>query len=397
MNKVTLTKTEKVIDAVLRKNLLKGRAVIIYPSGARCTYGKGTPKTTIHVNKLSMLKLRNPAMFVGEAYMHGDIHIPEEELLNFFAIMSQNPIQSNSLNVLQKLPKRQRNSYRTQRKHIKHHYDLGNDYYRLWLDTSLTYSCAYFKKPTDTLEKAQQQKNDYLLRKLQLRSGQTLLDIGCGWGNLCVTAAKRYGVKAYGITLSEEQLAGAKELAKKEGVSHLVTFELKNYQDLNDQTFDRIISVGMYEHVGRGNHADYFKKIDQLLVPGGVSVLHTITDQALRPASPWIDKYIFPGGYLPTIASIEELLSEYRFWSIDRENLWQHYARTLDIWRKRHTANRDKIIAMYDEVFYRQQDFWLAGSTAAFSHGDNGLNQFVFSKGKPAFDTWPLTRENLYK
>jgi cyclopropane-fatty-acyl-phospholipid synthase len=176
-----------------------------------------------------------------------------------------------------------------------------------------------------------------------------------------------------------------------------VSFKLMNYQDLpNEQQFDRIVSVGMFEHVGRGNHAVYFKKVRQLLTDDGVSVLHCITDMADKEVSPWIDKYIFPGGYLPTVYNIERLMAEHRFWSVDREELWQHYARTLDIWRERHQANRREIIKMYDETFYRMRDFWLAGSAAAFRHGDAGLNQFIFTKNKPTPGSWPLTRKYLY-
>jgi cyclopropane-fatty-acyl-phospholipid synthase len=248
-----------------------------------------------------------------------------------------------------------------------------------------------------SIEKAQDQKIDYLLRKLQLKPRQKLLDIGCGWGHLCVKAAKDYDAEVLGITLSKEQLVGARKLAEKAGVANRVKFELMNYQDLpDDQQFDRIISVGMFEHVGRGNHAIYFDKLQKLLNDDGLSVLHTITEMADKKASPWIDKYIFPGGHLPTVSNIEQLMADYRFWSIDRENLWQHYALTLDIWRQRHQAHRKEIIDMFDEVFYRMQDFWLAGSAATFRYGDTGINQFIFTKQKPKYESWPLIRSYLY-
>jgi cyclopropane-fatty-acyl-phospholipid synthase len=251
---------------------------------------------------------------------------------------------------------------------------------------------------TDSLEQAQQQKIDYLLHKLQLKRDQRVLDIGCGWGRLAVTAAKKYGVKVVGITLSQEQLKGARKLAKEAGISNLVTFKLANYQDLaSKQKFDRIISVGMFEHVGRGNHASYFAKVRELLADDGLSVLHCITEMHDKKVSPWIDKYIFPGGYLPTVDNIEYLMAQYGFWSIDRENLWQHYALTLDEWRKRHRAHKAEIINMFDETFYRMQDFWLAGSAATFRYGETGLSQFIFTKQKPPFKTWPLTRQYLYR
>jgi cyclopropane-fatty-acyl-phospholipid synthase len=237
---------------------------------------------------------------------------------------------------------------------------------------------------------------NHLLRKLRLEPGMRVLEIGCGWGYLAVAAAKEYGVQVLGITLSTEQLKGARALAEREGVSHLVTFELTNYQDLVGERFERIISVGMYEHVGRGNRDQYFGKIAELLVPGGVSVLHTITQQVPRPVDAWIDKYIFPGGYLPTLAEIEEGLAKHGLWSVDRENMWEHYARTLNHWRNAHRKHREEIIRMFDERSYRTRDFWLAGSEGGFAHGQLGLTQVVFTKGKPGFGTWPLTREYLY-
>jgi cyclopropane-fatty-acyl-phospholipid synthase len=387
---------ERIIDKFLSAHLHKGKLTIVYPSGQQRTYGDNSKGVKLEIKSLPLTKLRNPTMFLGESYMYGNVEIAENQLDDFFKLMGDNPSDSSVSHLIEKLPKRTPNRKKRQRKQISHHYDKGNDYYKLWLDKTLTYSCAYFHKSTDSLETAQKQKIDHLLKKLQLKPGQKLLDIGCGWGHLSVTAAKQYGAEVLGITLSHEQLAGAKKLAEKSGVSDLVRFELANYQDIpSHQQFDRIISVGMFEHVGRGNHATYFKKVRELLSKDGLSVLHTITDTKDKQASPWIDKYIFPGGHLPTVQDIEKLLAEHKFWSIDRENLWEHYARTLDIWRERHQAHRPEIIDMFDEVFYRMQDFWLAGSAATFRYGDTGLNQFVFAKRKPSFGTWPLTRDYL--
>jgi cyclopropane-fatty-acyl-phospholipid synthase len=393
-----LAGAERILDQVLRTHVHNGHLAVTYPNGQQRNYGDRSSAVKVKIKSLPLLRLRNPAMFVGESYMLGNIDIDENQLDAFFSLMGKNPSSSGGLKLLEKLPKRQPNRRRSQRRQISHHYDKGNDYYKLWLDETLTYSCAYFVRPTDSLEKAQQQKIDYILRKLQLQPGQRLLDVGCGWGHLCVKAAKDYGVEVLGITLSHEQLAGARELAKKAGVADKVRFELMNYQDvLDDQQFDRIVSVGMFEHVGRGNHDIYFKKIRQLLTDDGLSVLHTITEMVDKPASPWIDKYIFPGGHLTSIDNIETMLAKHRLWSIDRENLWQHYARTLDIWRSRHQAHRREIIEMFDETFYRMQDFWLAGSAATFRYGDTSINQFIFTKNKPMYEKYPLTRKYLYK
>ncbi len=388
---------ERVLDRVLG-HMRNGRLTIVYPSGQRRSYGDHSRAVVVTIKSLPAARLRNPPMFIGESYMNGNIEIDEDQLDTFFSLMGRNPVNTPLAKWLGKLPKRQKNKRHRQRHQISHHYDIGNDYYKLWLDKNLLYSCAYFKNPSDSLEKAQQQKIDYLLKKLQLQPGQKLLDVGCGWGHLCVQAAKEYGAEVLGITLSQEQLVGAKALAEREDVADKVRFELMNYQDVSDaEKFDRIISVGMFEHVGRGNHDIYFKKVRRLLKNDGLSVLHTITEMVDKPASPWIDKYIFPGGHLTSIDNIEKLLADNRFWSIDRENLWQHYARTLDIWRQRHQAHRKEIIEMFDEVFYRQQDFWLAGSAATFRYGDTSINQFIFTKQKPEFGNYPLTREYLYK
>jgi cyclopropane-fatty-acyl-phospholipid synthase len=398
VRQTTLTSAERIVDRFLQAYVHTGSLEVYYPSGYSKRYGDNGNPVEVAIRKLPLSGLRNPDLFFGEAYMRGDLQIPENQLDAFFRLMPANRSDSLPLRLIQKLPKRQHNHYRAQPRQISHHYDVGNDYYRLWLDKTLTYSCAYFNKPGDSLERAQQQKIDHVLKKLRPEPGQQLLDIGSGWGHLAVTAARKYGVTVLGITLSLEQLAGSRELAAKLKLADRVRFELMNYQDLPaGAQFDRIVSVGMYEHVGRGNHEAYFKKIQQLLTDEGVSVLHTITDTTNKKPSPWIDKYIFPGGYLPTVSSIETLLEKFRFWSIDRENLWQHYALTLNHWRARHQAHRQEIIRMYGESFYRMRDFWLAGSTAAFRYGDIGLAQFVFTKNKSAPGGWPLTRRYLYK
>lgn len=397
-----LTGTARLLDRLLSRYLRHGSLHLTYPSGAMRTYGRaenGQQTVEAVITQLPVARLRNPALFVGEAYMDGNLQIAENQLDGFFRLLAHNPTDSSALvRWFRNLPRRQANRRSRQRQQISHHYDLGNEYYKLWLDASLTYSCAYFKQPTDSLETAQRQKVELLLRKLQLKPGQKLLDIGCGWGTLAITAAKQYGVQVLGITLSHEQLAGAADAARQAGVADNVRFELANYQDLSAAAtgqFDRIISVGMFEHVGRGNHAVYFQKVRELLKSDGLSVLHSITERLDKKVSPWIDKYIFPGGYLPTVDLVEALLARYGFWSIDRENLWQHYARTLDEWRSRHRAHRAEIIKMYDEVFYRQQDFWLAGSAAAFRYGDTGINQIIFTKHKPQYASWPWTRQYM--
>jgi cyclopropane-fatty-acyl-phospholipid synthase len=390
---------EKVMLDQLLRRIRSGRVTVQYWDGTTTTYGKTGEQLGVAIKRPAVVRrmLRSPTMAFGEGYMQGDIEITAGGLDVLFRLQTANRAALIHLKPV-RLYRHERNRRGRQQSQISHHYDVGNAYYRLFLDETLSYSCAYFHKASDTLEQAQHQKIDHVLRKLRLQKGQRLLDIGSGWGYLAVAAAKRYDATVLGVTLSEEQLAGARELAEREGVADKVRFELTNYQDLPaGEPFDRIVSVGMFEHVGRGNHATYFKKVRELLTDDGLSVLHTITNVEDEVIDPWIDRYVFPGGYLPTISEIEGHLEALGLWSIDRENLWQHYAMTLNAWRQRHERHRKKIIDMYDEVFYRMRELWLAGSEAGFAHGDLGLAQVVFTKHKPAMGTWPLTREYLYK
>jgi cyclopropane-fatty-acyl-phospholipid synthase len=281
----------------------------------------------------------------------------------------------------------------SQKEQIQHHYDLGNDFYKLWLDASLTYSCAYFRDPDDSLETAQEQKFAYLLRKLHLRDGQRVLDIGSGWGALMITAAKVYGIHGLGVTLSEEQLRRSREAAKEAGVDNRITFELCDYRELapRGEKFDRIISVGMFEHVGRGNHRHYYDAVAKMLPDGGVSVLHTISSEVEEPTDRWIEKYIFPGGHIPSTREIVAALPRHNLRLIDYENLRLHYAMTLDEWQRRYERNREIVTDMFDERFYRMWDLWLASSAAAFRYGAYNLSQFVLTKG--VNNDLPLTRE----
>ena len=387
-----------MLDQLLRR-IRTGRLTIQYWDGTKTTYGSSGEELGVAIKRAAVVRklLRSPTMAFGEGYMQGDIEITKGDLDTLFRFQTANKAALIHLKPI-RLYRHERNRRGRQQSQISHHYDVGNAYYRLFLDATLSYSCAYFHKATDTLEQAQHQKIDHVLRKLRLQKGQRLLDIGSGWGYLAVAAAKQFDATVLGVTLSKEQLAGARELAEREGVASKVRFELANYQDLPvGKPFDRIVSVGMFEHVGRGNHATYFKKVHDLLTDDGVSVLHTITNRDDESIDPWIDRYVFPGGYLPTVSNIERDIERQGMWSIDRENLWQHYALTLNAWRHNHEKHRRKIIDMYDEVFYRMRELWLAGSEAGFAHGDLGLAQIIFSKQKPAMGEWPLTRAFLYK
>lgn len=387
---------KQFIDTVL-KRLKNGGLAITYWDGETRTYGPAKPyiHLTVKDSKAFRAILKNMSLGFGESYADGLIEV-DGTLEDVGRLVSENKSVFSTLAKV-RAPRLHRNTRSTQQGYIAHHYDLGNDFYKLWLDKSLTYSCAYFSSPSQKLEDAQQGKIDHILKKLQLQPGQSLLDIGSGWGTLLITAIKKYGVTGHGVTLSKEQLAHSIEAAKKAGVANKVTFELANYQELPSRKlmFDRIVSVGMFEHVGQGNHKNYYRAVDAMLKPSGLSVLHTITQQTELPTDPWIDKYIFPGGYIPSSREIVNAFPEHGFRLLDYENLRIHYAMTLEEWQRRYNMHHKEVVNMFDERFYRMWDFWLASSAAAFRYGDLDLSQYVFTKG--AQNDLPLTREHIYK
>jgi cyclopropane-fatty-acyl-phospholipid synthase len=384
---------KRVFDVVLRR-ILRGGVAVRYWDGETRAYGPESPYFTLVVRDpgATWALLRNLSLGFGEAYTDGRVDV-DGPLDSVGRLAIENEAALNGLSLSRLTSGRWRTGRGSNKEHIARHYDLGNEFYALWLDTSLTYSCAYFQHPEDSLETAQVQKIDHLLRKLRLREGQRMLDIGSGWGALLITAARTYGVHGVGVTLSEEQLNGARDAAKVAGVEDRVTFELCHYRDLaaRGERFDRVISVGMFEHVGRANHEHYHRAVASMLAPGGVGVLHTITTEVEEPTDPWIDKYIFPGGYIPSTRSIVAALPRHDLRLVDYENLRRHYAMTLDEWRRRYQEHRAEVTAMFDERFYRMWDLWLALSAAAFRYGAYNLAQFVVTKG--INDDLPLTRE----
>ena len=390
---------KSLLDRVLR-HIRVGTLKVTYWDGQTKTYGSGNPKINLTVKsaKVARALARNVSLGFGEAYMNGQI-TTRSDLTDLVGLSHFNKATFKSLERLRPLlPKRlNRNKRKKQAKQIQHHYDLGNDFYKLWLDKSMTYSCAYFKKPTDSLEKAQSQKVEHVLRKLQLKPGMKLLDIGCGWGQLLIRAAQEFGVTGHGITLSKEQYKLCTEKAKKLGLADKLTFELSNYQDLAERAglqYDRIVSVGMFEHVGRGNHKKYFKAVDKMLKPGGVTVFHTISNQQPMPTDAWIDRYIFPGGYLPAVSEVAELYQDFSWRLLDYENLRQHYAMTLNHWHRRYLDHKAEIVKRYGDKFDRMWQLYLSGSESGFRDGELGLSQFVFSKGINS--QLALTRDHIY-
>lgn len=368
---------------------------IRYWDGESVVYGQGKPRLTlVFKNKLPLLKwARSPVLSFGEAYMNGTVDI-EGTIADVIKLASDNRnlVWKNTPSFLRKgIPVRQ------EMKNVQHHYDVGNKFYALWLDESMSYSCAYFHSSDDTLEQAQLQKIDYVLKKLQLQPGETLLDIGSGWGWLIIQAAEKYGVKAKGITLSEEQYKKTLERIKEHGLEGQVDVELVDYRQLaqRGETFDKIAIVGMFEHVGQKNFPAFMNAVQRLLKDKGLAMLHTITQAKELPPDPWIQKYIFPGGYIPSAREVIYLLPEYGFHLLDVENLRTHYARTLNHWARRFEASVDQIREMFDERFVRMWRLYLNSSEASFRTGDIHLHQILFSKG--INDELSPTRDFLYR
>ncbi|WP_338608649.1 cyclopropane-fatty-acyl-phospholipid synthase family protein [Clostridium baratii] len=360
--------------------------------------GEGEPKFTIVINKFPSKKelLSDASVALGEAYMDGDIDFEGDPQEIFESMMRNKDSFLNDSILLKLAGKIKAPSLLKSKKDIAHHYDIGNDFYSLWLDKTMSYSCGYFKSENDTLYDAQMNKIKHILKKLNLKEGQTLLDIGCGWGYLIIEAAKLYKVKAMGITLSEEQYAKATERIKEEGLEDLVTVKLMDYRDLakSGLKFDRVVSVGMVEHVGHANIPLFFKNVDGVLEEGGLFLLHNITNLVETEGNKWITKYIFPGGYLPTLREEIHIASELNFHVLDVESLRLHYMKTLQEWVKNFEEHLEEEREMFDERFLRMWHIYLCSCAAAFHYWTIDIHQTLYSKG--INNTLPLTREYLY-
>lgn len=375
-----------------------GGLAVRYWDGQECQYGPDPPTFRIEfLSEPPRLDLEDPVIALGEAYMDGHAEF-SGSLTDLNLMIGQNMAVlygKGLLRMLQKLMLRTGNSVRN-KKNISHHYDLGNDFFSQWLDSSMTYSCAYFRNPADSLDDAQRQKTGHALKKLCIRPGDRLLDIGSGWGELIIRAALEYGAKAVGVTLSDEQYAGTKEKIARLGLEGQVEVRLTNYLDLDEaaEKFDRISSIGMLEHVGKANLGRYMAKIDGLLVPGGLSLLHNIT--ATREAIPntWTAKYIFPGGYIPSLREIICLLPEHDFHLVHLESLRRHYALTLDRWHENYSRHFAAVEARFGRRFARMWNLYLLASAASFRSGLE-IYQMLFSKGLN--EDVPMTFDFLYR
>lgn len=366
---------------------------LIKINGKEVLVGEGKPAFVVRFNKSLDIKelRRSTSLALGEAYMRGDIEVEGDLFQALDQLLGQMGKFSLDKTALKKLIFTS-NSKKNQKDEVSSHYDIGNDFYRLWLDDTLSYSCGYFKNPDDTLYDAQVNKVDYILEKLYLKEGMSLLDIGCGWGFLLIEAAKKYGINGVGITLSLEQHKKFSERIAEEGLEGQLTAELMDYRDLPKygKTFDRIVSVGMVEHVGRDNYDLFLSCADKVLNSKGLFLLHYISALEEHPGDPWIKKYIFPGGMIPSLREMISLAASHRFYVIDVESLRRHYTKTLLCWDKGFREHLDEVREMFDDEFIRMWDLYLCSCAATFHNGIIDLSQILMTKG--VNNDLPMTR-----
>jgi len=393
-----------MIGRLINQLLTKGSITLKEPGKQPRTYGAGGGKhLTVRFTdrKVAWDVARNPQLRFGEAYMDGRVVIEDGTILDLLEmIVGANRWEdkgfgpkalSKAQRSLSKLFRR--NDVKRARRNVAHHYDLKDELYELFLDEDKQYSCAYFTDPNNGLEQAQLDKKAHIAAKLALEPGQRVLDIGCGWGGMALFLHRVAGVDVLGVTLSEHQLKIARQRAQAAGVSDHVKFELIDYR-LLDQQFDRIVSVGMFEHVGARHYDEFFAKCRNLLKPDGVMLLHTIGELGEPPTGPdpFTDKYIFPGYHLPSLSQMVTSSEKVRLIASDVEMLRLHYAYTLRHWLDRATKARAEIEAMYDARFFRMWEFYLAGGIVMFESGAACNYQVQYIRDRNAL---PITRDYM--
>jgi cyclopropane-fatty-acyl-phospholipid synthase len=393
-----------LLDRLFRIAIKKGVLTVIGADGRARIYGEAVSDldpVTIRLADAATARAiaRRPALGLGEAYMDGRLTLERGDIRALLELLAVNLAwEEGAIHALRWRPRRLAalfetwNRRRRARRNVARHYDLKVDLFRLFLDSDLQYSCAYFADPEASLDEAQAAKKAHIAAKLCLAPGQRVLDIGCGYGGLALGLAAFADVKVHGITLSEEQLRISRARAEAAGLADRVTFALADYRDVTGE-YDRIVSVGMFEHVGTPQYPAFFRKCRALLAPDGLMLLHTI-GRADGPAAtdPFLAKYIFPGGVIPALSEIAPEIERARLWLTDLEVLRLHYARTLACWYERAVSAREEIVALYDERFFRMWTFYLAGGIAAFRHDSFAVFQLQLARSR---DAAPLTRDYI--
>ena len=391
-----------MIGRLIEKLMSKGRLTLVMPDGKRTSYGPGGGASlTVRVTdrKTLFAIARNPRLGLGEAYMDGRLIVEDGTILDLMRLVvgaNRWEDKGKGRAAMNKGKGKwkalfRRNKAKASRRNVAHHYDIGNDLYRLFLDEDMQYSCAYYTDPANSLEQAQADKKAHIAAKLHLRPGQKVLDIGCGWGGTALYLHQVAKVDVLGITLSEQQLAVARRRAEEAGVADHVRFELVDYRQL-EGTFDRIVSVGMFEHVGARHHDEFFATCRKLLKPDGVMLLHTIgrLGSTSGAPDPFTDKYIFPGYHIPSLSQLSAASEKARLITSDVETLRLHYAYTLREWLGRTRAARDKIVKLYDERFFRMWEFYLSGGIVMFENGAGCNFQVQYVRDRAVL---PITRD----
>ena len=388
---------------LLRYLVRTGRLTVIDARGKEHVFS-GTPGASLTIRlrdpSLHWKLFFNPGLYLGEAYMDGTLAVEDGTIYDFLEFATANMEVAGAHPAMEWVTKadtlfrylQQYNPVGRSRKNVAHHYDLNGRLYELFLDRDRQYSCAYFQSPEDDLDTAQLNKKRHLAAKLMIEPGMKVLDIGCGWGGLGLYLANELGAQITGLTLSTEQLATARRRAEKAGLADRVDFHLRDYREQTG-TFDRIVSVGMFEHVGIAHFVQYFETVRHLLADDGIALIHTIgRSEVPRATNPWIRKYIFPGGYVPALSEVMRGVEQTRLITTDVEVLRLHYAETLKHWRHRFQARRDDAKAIYDERFCRMWEYYLAASECSFRHLDNVVFQIQLAKKR---DALPLTRDYI--
>ena len=379
--------------------------VLIDSSSKKYVIGKPIKENPIIVKlldkNLNYKLLWNPDLYFGEAYMNGSLKIENGTLSEFLEIALRN-IGRSDINIYGKILNTIKGTFRyltkfnkglVSKNNVSHHYDISESLYDLFLDANRQYSCAYFKNENDTLEQAQENKMNHITKKLNIQPNQKVLDIGSGWGTLAIHIAQKTNASVTGITLSENQLEYSKKKAKELNLGNQVEFKLADYRELNEK-FDRIVSVGMFEHVGRKFYRKYFNTVSKLLNDQGIALIHTIgSSNPPRNPQPWITKYIFPGGYTPSLSQIARPIEDSGLIISDMEVLRMHYAHTLRNWKERFLSKKTTVLEMFDEKFFRMWEFYLASCEMAFKWGDQVVFQLQLTKDNISA---PTTRDYIY-
>lgn len=397
-----------MLQATLRRFIKHGRLTIITPGGTEAHFGQ-VPPDAPQLNVVVRLKgaftstkiAIHPGLYLGQCYMDGALIVEKGTIWDLLEICGRNlPLTGTEHNWLARAGKAalrhltQRNSLYRARRNVAHHYDLSNLLYENFLDPDLQYSCAYFSNPRMSLAAAQNAKKGHIAAKLLLRPGQRVLDIGCGWGGLALSLARLEDVSVLGVTLSSAQLTVAQQRARHAHLEQRVKFALLDFRQIEGR-FDRIVSVGMFEHVGTPHYHEFFRIISRLLTDDGIALIHAIgRKDGPGITSTWIRKYIFPGGYIPALSEVIPTIERSGLWITDLEVLRLHYALTLRRWREAFLANRETLSATYDARFFRMWEFYLAASEMSFRFG--GLMVFQAQLARTV-DTVPLTRDYIFE